>query len=468
MKILVGIANYGTKNIGFLQTLLDEYRSMSHNVDIVVFSNIPKQLGPGIEVKVGLPKKNPWSLPFAHKKVFAERAKDYDLFIYSEDDTLITERHITAFLNVTRVLPKNVIAGFLRYEFDKSGNKYYSSVHSHFHWLPNSIMQVGDYSFARFTNDHSACYLLTREQLQMLIDSGGFVVEPHDERYDLLVTAATDPYTQCGLTKIICVSHLKDFELHHLPDVYVGKLGLAEKDLHRQIAVLLKSSGNSHQQLFPVETTFRQERWSKSYYEPVREDIIALVAECPQDILSIGCGWGATEAALVQRGHKVVAVPIDSVIGACAEDKGVEITHPDFDQAFNSLSGRRFDLIIVSEVLQHISDPAKILSTYSTLLVNDGMMVIAVPNFDNVKVRLELASERMSLKDISNFNRKGLHLTTPKLVKAWLQQSRLREMRSLYGSQGRARRLMRMMPGHLKGVFAEQYLIVACKASHTV
>ena len=115
MKILVAIANYGNKNMGFLNTVIKEYRSMSYRIDIVVLSNIPKVLGPGIEVKVGLPSKNPWSLPFGHKKLFAERANDYDLFIYSEDDTLITENNIRAFLDVTRILPEHEIAGFLRY-----------------------------------------------------------------------------------------------------------------------------------------------------------------------------------------------------------------------------------------------------------------------------------------------------------------------------------------------------------------
>lgn len=326
-------------------------------------------------------------------------------------------------------------------------------------------MRVGDYAFARFTNDHSACYLLTREQLKIAINSGGYLVEPHDERYDLLVTAATDPYTQCGLSKVICVSHLKDFELHHLPDVYIGRLGLAEEELHRQISTLLNNNVDSQGQLFTGETKCKQERWSKSFYEPAREDLIGLIPKRPQSILSIGCGWGATEAALVQRGHKVVAVPLDSVIGVCAKNKGVEITHPDFDQAFNSLSGRHFDLIIFSEILQHIPDPAKILSNYATLLADTGMVVIGVPNFSSIKFRRALTSERILSKEMNVFNRIGLHMTTPDLVKTWLKQSNLRMVRSLYASQGRSRLLMSMMPGRLKGLVAEQYLIVACKVS---
>jgi len=464
VKILVAIANYGTKNMGFLGTVIKEYRSMSYRTDIVVLSNIPKELGPGVEVKVGLPSKNPWSLPFAHKKLFAERANDYDLFIYSEDDTLITEHHIKSFLDVTRILPKHQIAGFLRYEVDTLGKKYYSTVHSHFHWIPGSVTRIGDYSFARFTNDHSACYLLTREQLKMAIDSGGYVVEPHDERYDLLVAAATDPYTQCGLTKVICTSHLQDFELHHLPDIYIGRLGLAEGEFHRQIEALLKSNGDSQGRLFSVETKLKQERWSKNYYERCRKDIIGLIPDSVKQVLSIGCGWGATEEALVQKGHKVAAIPLDSIIGPCAAAKGIKVTCPDFEKAYETLSGRRFDCIIFSEILQHLPDPVKILSKYANLLADEGMIIISAPNFSNIKFRRALASERISSKEMKDFDKTGLHLTTPKMVKKWLEQSNLQAGRSLYSSEGRSRRLVAIVPGGFKDLVAAQYLVVAHKS----
>ena len=114
MRILVAIASYGTKNLKYLQALLTEYRRMPFEVDVVVLSNEPKELGEDVEVLVGLPTRNPRSLPFGHKALFAERAKDYDLFIYSEDDTLITERNIRAFLDAIGVLPAHEIAGFLR------------------------------------------------------------------------------------------------------------------------------------------------------------------------------------------------------------------------------------------------------------------------------------------------------------------------------------------------------------------
>ena len=70
---------------------------------------------------VGLPTKDPWSLPFGYKTIFGERMSQYDLFIYSEDDTLITERNIDAFVKVTKILPEEYIAGFIRHEISETG-----------------------------------------------------------------------------------------------------------------------------------------------------------------------------------------------------------------------------------------------------------------------------------------------------------------------------------------------------------
>lgn len=99
IRTLVAIANFGLKNTKYLEKLLKEYRSMvNYEVHIVVLSNIPKVIGPDVEVRVGLPDRDPWSLPFGYKELFANRVEHYDLFIYSEDDTLIEELNIDAFV----------------------------------------------------------------------------------------------------------------------------------------------------------------------------------------------------------------------------------------------------------------------------------------------------------------------------------------------------------------------------------
>src|SRR5579863_512939 len=133
MKVLAVIESYGTGNDPYLLRLVEEYRSMSFDVHIVVISNLSKCVADGVEVIAVPRRKNPWTwhgtfqgtrnllrlrqeyrdwvrhldLPFAHKQIFADRLNEYDLFLYSEDDTLVTERNLRAFLSVSAALPDN-------------------------------------------------------------------------------------------------------------------------------------------------------------------------------------------------------------------------------------------------------------------------------------------------------------------------------------------------------------------------
>src|SRR5581483_1980853 len=201
LRLLVAIASYGEKNLPFLRQVIQTYYGMDFDVRVVVFSNCPKDLDTEVDVVVGLPTKNPWSLPFAHKEFFRKHVENYDLFAYSEDDIEVTEQNIRAFLRATTVLGPREIPGFLHTEQDRAGRTWMVCVHRHFHWVPESTASRGDHVVAEFTNEHSAFYLLTQKQLKLAIASGGFLREPHEGRYDLLCTAATDPYTSCGFKK---------------------------------------------------------------------------------------------------------------------------------------------------------------------------------------------------------------------------------------------------------------------------
>jgi 2-polyprenyl-3-methyl-5-hydroxy-6-metoxy-1,4-benzoquinol methylase len=405
MKALVAIANYGTGNQEYLQRLIREYGSMSLDVDVVVLSNIPKELGPDIEVKVGLPSKNPWSLPFAHRSLFSDRADAYDLFIYSEDDTLITEKNITAFIKTTEILPENEIAGFIRYEVNGSGNKFYSTVHSHFHWTPSSVKKAGDDLFAFFTNLHSASYILTRDQLKKAIESGGYLVEPHEGPYDLLCAAATDPYTQCGFKKLICISRLEDFEIHHLPNKYIGEMGIEAREMDQQIEVLKEVLDGKcgADQLINTDLTDCPP-WEKKYFEKYRQDIVALVPEECSEVLSIGCGWGETEKRLIDSGKNVTAIPLDNVIARSAQKRGIHTTSPDIDKAYNTIKDKNFDCIIFSDILHYLKGFEEVTNSFSKLLSSDSIMIISLPNTnlirllkDAIKSKGSMVSENLKL-----------------------------------------------------------------------
>ena len=57
LRVLVAVASYGTSNDHYLLRLIEEYRSMPFDIDIVVLSNLNKQPAPDVEVLVGLPDR---------------------------------------------------------------------------------------------------------------------------------------------------------------------------------------------------------------------------------------------------------------------------------------------------------------------------------------------------------------------------------------------------------------------------
>jgi 2-polyprenyl-3-methyl-5-hydroxy-6-metoxy-1,4-benzoquinol methylase len=430
MKILVAIANYGTKNAEYAKRLIGEYRSMPFEVDIVVLCEASKGFGSDVTEIVGLPAKDPWSLPFGHRKLFVDRAQDYDLFIYTEDDTLIREDNIRAFLRASEKLPENLLPGFLRYELYPDGSKNYPEIHGPYHWLPKSVARFGEYACAGLSNDHAACYMLTREQLRRAIRSGGFAMLPHSGRYDLLCTAATDPYTQCGFSRVICFSHLPEFELHHLPNVYLNRIGLSEENHQLQIDALFDVLNKKHSdsELFITEKPMATLAWDKNYYESCRVDLLGLVPESSRRILSIGCGSGDTEAYLVGKGKDVTAIPLDSVIGQLAESRGVRLLPPDFARAFEVLGDERFDAILFADVLQHLREPVNILSQLSRYLKPQGMVVGSVPNLSLIRCLLGSLVVRnkkwTSVTSVNgNFDSTALFRTNAHMLDKWLRTS---------------------------------------------
>lgn len=435
MRILAAIANYGTGNDQYLVKVLEGLRAMRHHVHIVVTTNIPKNFGPGIEVAVGLPEKDPRSLAFAHRRIFVERAESYDLFIYTEDDNPITQRNVDAFLRVTSILPEDDIAGFLRVELDKEQKAYFPEVHKHYHWDPASLYSKADHTFAFFTDEHAGCYVLTANQLRRAIASRGFMVPLHQGKYGPLEAAATDPYTQCGFRKMICISHFEDFLLPHLSNKSAGKgIAVSADDLYVQLKALasLAHDRNSKSTLFPSETKLFLGHWSKSYYEPCQHELLSLVPDRAQNILSVGCGWGVTENHLVRKGLRVRAIAMDAVIAASAEARGVAAIHGEANEVLQRLAHERFDCILLSNVLHLVPNPPEFLAPFVKLLAPDGSIVASVPNLSSLRRLSRWIRFKGQLANPTGYNASRMHITNGQVLCRWLRQVGLEPNRIVY------------------------------------
>ncbi|WP_309775462.1 class I SAM-dependent methyltransferase [Nitrobacter vulgaris] len=448
----MALASYGTSNNRHLERLIREYRSMALDVDIVILSNIDKKSTPGVECRVGLPSRDPWSLPFAHKKLFAERADQHDLFIYSEDDILITERQLRAFLEVTAVLPDDEVAGFIRMEKSSDGSISYPDMHDEYHWDVGSLRSRENYTLASFTNEHAACYVLTQNQLRKAIKSGGFLVEPYEWKHDLLCTAATDPYIQCGFTKLIPISDFDNFTVHHLSNKYAGKVGVDEAEMRAQIDAMmqLSESAGATRPLFNTETKLWRRMYSKNYYDRVSQEVISMIPPEARTVLSVGCGSGATECRLKERGLRVLAIPLDPVVCGSAAERGVEMVFGDFHDAKEKLGNQAVDCVLLSNVLHLIPDPVEVLSLFRGSMTEKSVMIIEAPNMRCVSEAWRRVRYAHRYRGLGNYDLSGTHYSSLAKVRDWCSRSGL----TVCGTRGTLHRRAEFLRGLSSG-FAE-------------
>lgn len=422
-RVLACIAHHGDKNRQWLLAMLASFEQMRYDVDVVVVAEADKPgLPDGVDLRVGLPSSDPWSLPFAHHAVFRQYIDDYDIFVYSEDDTLIEERHISAFIELNDVLPDDLIPGIQRYEVDHSGERSYCSVHSHYRWLPESVTTYSDLTFARFTNDHGGCYIATRAHLERGLRAGALAGEPYAGRYDMLVSAATDLYTRAGLTKVFCLERIDDQVVHHLPNVYLGKLGVDEPTFRVQIDALmaLREQTSASFRLLTPEANLPTDVWDRHAFPRPTSDPSGLLDPSAERVLVLGTASGAVERVLETTGVAVTGIAVDPVLRTVARHQGLTVESPADDG--HDRGDDRFDALVCLDALQYLDDPRGAIESAIRRLRPGAEVVVTVPDTRRFWIRNKLAPWRTPTPLPSSFATDGVRPTTTRWLRSLLKE----------------------------------------------
>jgi 2-polyprenyl-3-methyl-5-hydroxy-6-metoxy-1,4-benzoquinol methylase len=301
--------------------------------------------------------------------------------------------------------------------------------------------------------------------LEKAINSGGFLLPPRTGRYDMLVTAATDPYTQCGMKKLICISHLNDVCVHHLPNVYIDKMGLNEELTDKEIEKLISICGTNTLRgpLLDTKTLLENAEWEKRYYEPCRKDILSLIPRDVQRVLSVGCSCGSTESELVKQGIEVVGIPLNCIIRVTAEARGIKVVSPDFECAMADLRGEDFDCILFPDVLQHLPDPISVVRNFLNLLRTSGSIIISVPNFHYPPIVRKKMLWKLLLSKANGmhiFKKYKINFTTRSMIDSWMERCGLHVVRSSGQIEPGAHRFNRLTMGSMKSILSRNVVVL--------
>ena len=108
----------------------------------------------------------------------------------------------------------------------------------------------------------------------------------------------------------------------------------------------------------------------------------AIKADKPKTVLDIGCGTGAHLAYPLAERHShtnFYGADSDTASIAFAKENFV-LPNLRFSDDLDSFPEQRFQMIIASEVLEHVEDPVEFLSTMRSSLADGGKVLLTVPN----------------------------------------------------------------------------------------
>ena len=156
---------------------------------------------------------------------------------------------------------------------------------------------------------------------------------------------------------------------------------------------------------------------NRPYFEIANPEIPNILRSLPRElnVLDVGCGSGVHGAELKHiLGHRVVGVDlsetsIQKAKTRLAEAYVADVTKPEL----YPFAGRsKFDVIVFSDILEHLYDPFDVLVRHYRLLAPGGQVLISIPNVAIWNVRLELLVGRFEYQDTGTLDRTHIRFFT--------------------------------------------------------
>ena len=156
------------------------------------------------------------------------------------------------------------------------------------------------------------------------------------------------------------------------------------------------------------------------------ERILSLLQELPagSSVLDVGSASGYFGERLAGKGYYVVGVEQNEAAASVAAAFYDEFVVADVEAGLRL--SRKFDVIVLADVLEHLRQPLNVLIHLRDLLSSTGRFVISVPNVANIYVRLSLLFGRFEYADRGILDETHLRFFTLNSACALVQKAALR------------------------------------------
>jgi 2-polyprenyl-3-methyl-5-hydroxy-6-metoxy-1,4-benzoquinol methylase len=141
-------------------------------------------------------------------------------------------------------------------------------------------------------------------------------------------------------------------------------------------------------------------------------------------LLDVGAAQGVLAQRFTQRGFEVTCIEGNAELAALVKRQCHEMIFADLDKPLPVLNGT-FDIIVYGDILEHLRNPLEVFEGFNRYLRPDGKVIVSVPNFAHLWVRLNLLFGRFEYADRGILDRTHLHFFTLRSFRDFLQEAGL-------------------------------------------
>lgn len=158
-----------------------------------------------------------------------------------------------------------------------------------------------------------------------------------------------------------------------------------------------------------------------------KEKIFKLLGNATgKKVLDIGCGEGYLGAEISKNGNFVMGIDISEKSIEKAKEVLQDAIAMDLQEEKVPYPGKYFDIIIITEVIEHFLSPEDLFLEAKRLLKNDGFMIITTPNFLIFSNRINILFGRFKYTESGFLDRGHIHFFHIKSFEEMLKKTGLK------------------------------------------